>query len=262
MSEPYLNALADRYQVGFSRTQIAAEAAAVDAWLAFDSFAGDDEDEWRETFWMLTYLAASQINSMARVYLSRQLDAFGVGLPDGYPLSPEMGWFEEDFDRWATSPMVRSRWLVSEGMDAQDAIGDAATRVATLSSSVTRVAEEHAIRDLSDILQISEFGFELEVEIVPEQERSGLPRHDGRPRLRYRRITQQGACGFCRVAADRLYTEKAKEAHPFGNFHAMCRCTWRLTTEKEVQRWEPRYGGGEWRSVIKERATTSTGDTP
>ena len=57
-NEAVLDWLADAYQQGFSRIQIAAEAAAQDAWLNFDSFAGDDEDAWAEAFWAIILAAA------------------------------------------------------------------------------------------------------------------------------------------------------------------------------------------------------------
>lgn len=242
--EELLDRLADRYQQAYSRIQIATEQSAIDLWYTFDSFAGDDEDEWNELFYALIAGAALAGAGLMSAYLQAQFDALGLGLE--VP-SAEIDWLADDFDGWAHSPMLAARVAISEGDDPVGAMAAAATRVSVLSTSAIREAEQRALNDFLD-------GLTLETEFeYTEVDADGGETTQKAP-IRFRRITQDGACGFCRVTADRLYSEKARDASPLGSWHTFCRCTWRQVTPKEAAAWKPQYGGGEWRSVIEERA--------
>lgn len=252
-NEAVLDRLADAYQQSFSRVQIAAERAAQDAWLSFDSFAGDDEDRWSEAFWAILFAAAATASALAARYMQWQLDVEGipVQVPD-----PDLDWLSEDFDVWHTSPMIAARVAISKGADPVEAMGAAATQVTVLANAAIREAEQRSLDQIIDGL------FDLEVDVTYEEVDPTASREQAqaRPRAAFRRIPQDGACGWCRVVADRIYSAKAKKNHPLGAWHNYCRCTWRKVTAQEASEWKPRYVGGEWKSVVQERADLTTGD--
>jgi len=250
-NEALLDRLADVYQQGFSRVQIAAEQAAQDAWYSLDSFAGEDEDEWNAAYWAIVLGATAAATGLATAYLQYQLDLEGI---DFDVPSPDLGWLEEDFNVWKQSPMVASRIAISKGLDPAEALTAGATRVTRLAGTAVREAEQRALDEFIEGLS------DIEVEVTLEEVDAPKPKVK-KEKVSFRRITQQGSCGWCRVAADRLYSEKAKRDHPLGAWHEYCRCTWRKVTSGEAAAWEQRYAGGEWRSVIEERATvTQTGE--
>lgn len=244
MNEDILDLLADRYQQAFSRVQIAAEQAAQDAWFFLNSFSGDDEEEWFILLWPILLGAAQAAAGITTQYLQWQLDLEEI------PVTlevPDLDWLEDDFDVWKDSPMVAARAAVSE-MSPNEAVTAAATRVSTVISAAMRETEQRSLNQMIEQLGEIEFDIEVEVEEVEEPQRREAPS------VKFRRVPQQGACGFCRVAADRLYSQKARDDHPLGAWHTYCRCTWRKVTESEASRWEQRYAGGRWRDVIDERA--------
>lgn len=270
-NEVLLDYLADTYQQAISDIQIAAEQAAIDAWFATDSFAGEDEDRWTVPFWTLTLAATTAVAFATRAYLQQ------IGAVTGYMLPlpmPDLSWVREDFDNWATSPMVRSRWLVSEGTLPPDAMQDASERVSKLVSSVTREAEQ---RTLQEILGSVQWEISWTVEDGPDtvlfpQTEAELARAAAEARAngarvkqrgkgtKFKRIPQAGACGWCLVVADRLYSAAARDNHPTGQWHVHCHCTWREVTSKEAKAFKPRYEGGEWRTVVEQRASVTSGD--
>lgn len=251
-NEALLDRLADAYQQAFSRVQIAAEQSAQDAWYSFDSFAGEDEDEWSEVFWEIVLGAALVASGLVVNYMRWQLDVEGIDveLPD-----PDLDWFEEDFDVWRLSPMVASRIGVAGAVDPREAMRLGATRVVEVTNAAIREAEQRSLNQIIESLG------QIEVEVEFTEVEEGEPRRQKqRQKFAYRRIPQQGACGWCEVVADRLYTEKAKKNHPLGAWHDYCRCTWRKVTADEAAKFEPRLAGSAWKSVIDRRANVETGE--
>ena len=269
-----LDRMAAQYQQSISRVHIAAEAAAVDAWYQYDSFQGEDEEGWNATFWAIVLAASTSVSAISRAYLQNQLAYTGYAAP--LP-SPDLGWLDEDFSNYNLSPMVAARWRVSEGEDGSTAMVYGAQRAEKLLSAVVREAEQQTFEQMVRS-QVFEVSWEFEVDdraptiLFPDsQDRAdqlaATQMAEGRNMKRrgrdvkYKRIPQAGACGWCRVVADRLYSVKAKEASPLGAWHTYCRCTWRQVTAQEAAAFTPRYGDGEWRTVIDERFDeTETGD--
>jgi hypothetical protein len=247
-NEALLDRLADVYQQAFSRVQIAAEQAAQDAWYSFDSFAGEDEDEWNAAYWAIVSAATLTATGLAVSYLQYQFDAEGI---DFIVPTPDLDWLEDDFDVWKQSPMVASRIGISKGMDPVEAMTAGATRVTRHTGTIVREAEQRAIEDFFEELS------DIDVEVTYTEVDAPTTAKPKKVRSKYRRIVQSGSCGWCRVAADRLYGERAKRDHPLGAWHEYCRCTWRKVTASEAAAWEQRLAGGQWRSVVKERATVS-----
>lgn len=246
-SEALLDRLADAYQQGFSRIQIAAEAAAIDAWYSLDSFDSDDEEEWNAALWLIVSGAALAAAALVTGYIQRQFEADGISVvvPD-----PNLEWLEGDFDVWKASTGAAARIGISQGLDPRQAMEAGATRVSKLMSAAIRESEQRALDDFIESLG----DFDVEVTYT-EVDAPGEPRRrPGKVQAKWRRITQQGACGWCEVVADRIYSQKAKDAHPLGPFHNYCRCTWRKLTDREVKAFEPRLAGGEWRGVIDRRS--------
>ena len=264
-----LDSLAAAHQQGFSAIQIAAETAATSAWLQNPDVS--DEDGWSAKFWLIVFGAATAAAMQTREYLQRQMDYLGLAarLP-----APDLSWVREDFDGWATSPQVRARILLSEGMRYTDAAQNAATRVSKLTSAITRTAEQTTLDQMFESP-----AFEYSVEFIDERpdgvfviqspddldaaakqamaDGYQLTTRDRSPK-RWIRVTQGGACGFCRVTADRVYSDRAKGRG--SQWHTYCRCTWRLASPTEAREFTPQHGG-DWESVIEERANANeTGD--
>jgi hypothetical protein len=127
---------------------------------------------------------------------------------------------------WLRSPMLRERRLVAVGLPPSEARQRAAGYAGDLMTAEARVTERAAAT-------------------------ATYRQHwDTRAPLKYRRILEGGACGWCRVVADRLYS-----ADDSGKWHAHCRCTWRLITPAEAEAHEPKFTGDRWKDVINERAT-------
>jgi len=259
--------MAAQYQQAVSRVHIAAEAAAEDAWYSYDSIGSEDEDEWNLLFWGIVLAAATSVAIASREYMQNQLAYVGLAAP--LP-TPDMGWLEADFDNYKTSPMIFTRWQLSEGQDITTALFGGGSRASKLMSAVVRESEQRAFEQLidSDAFKISwEYRIDDEnlVPIFPaSQERADeLAKEKGAikraTKSKFKRVPQADACGWCKVAADRVYSYEAKQRHPLGAWHTYCRCTWRKMTSAEVAAFEPQYGDGKWRTVIKERFD-ETGD--
>lgn len=262
-----LDDLAATYQQGVSDIQIAAELAAIDAWFSFDSFDGSREAAWDSIFWPLILSSGTATAELTRAYLETQSAYVGVMLP--LPQVDIEGWLAEDYKSWSTSPLIRARWLISLGENVDDAFNDAAERASKLVSNSIRQAEQETFRQMVDSIEW-ELSWEYDDErpdapIFPGSEPElyaaiATEEAEGRPlspsKTQFKRITQAGACGFCRVVADKLYSPKAQQNRPTGSWHGYCRCTWRRVTPTEAQRFAPRYDESRWKSVIKERFET------
>ena len=259
-----LDSLAAAHQQGFSAIQTAAEAAATSAWMQNPDV--DDEDGWSARFWLIVFGAATASSSQTREYLQQQLDYLGLAarLPE-----PDLSWVRDDFDAWAVSPLVRARILLSEGAAFTDAAQDAATRVSKLTSAISRTAEQTTLDQMFDSPAF-EYSWEFVDErppgvfnirsldevgtLVDRVSADGyrVTQRYGSPK-RWIRVTQGGACGWCRVVADSVYSDRAKDRG--SQWHTFCRCTWRLAAPSEANEFTPQHRG-DWRSVIHERADT------
>lgn len=259
-----LELLASAHQRELSNIQIASEAAVEDAWLSLDSFDGDAEDQWSRTFLTITSaaVAASAISTWS--YLSMVNRYVGVSAP---LRRPSTGWFANDFAKWGALPIVRARTLSPEF--GPGAVAEVSETTRKLVTAATREAEQRAFTEIVDSIEwVSTFEYTDETpddrpvvddlgnlsDVVQRLNDEGYPttKRNGSA-LRWRRMTQSGACGFCRVLADRRYSDKAKDNKPTGAYHTYCRCTWRKITADESVQWQTRYDQTRWKDIIDER---------
>lgn len=260
-----LDEYAARYQQAYSSLAIAAEAAAVDAWLASNTL---NDDDWLPFYWVIVLGSASQAADLAAAYTDAQLDVLTAWRPPSVPVA-DLGWLEPDFAAWGATPTAHARWLVSEGMTADQAIVETADKVSRQMTSVLRAAENNAIDQILN--EADEFlvwdevaapddvvfdGRSLEAFMQDAAAQGYRTTKRTRQAMAWRRIPQGGACGWCRVVADRLYTDASARAGRA--WHNYCRCTWRLVTPDESREWKPTLAGDAWREVIKERADVPT----
>lgn len=244
--EMILDRLAQAYQSAFASIQVAAERAAMETWYQFGSFAGEDEEAWSEALWAIVVGAATAASYTTLSYVEAQWRAEGldVTLPE-----PDLDWLEDDFKVWHLSPMVAARIAVSRGATPQAAMSAAATRVTDVTTAVLRQVEQQALDTFLD--SIGEIQVDVDyTEVDPTVAPKGKA---DKPRVRWKRVTSPGACGFCVVTADRLYSGRAQKRSPLGPWHNYCRCTWRKVTEREAAAFEPSLSGGEWKDVIERR---------
>lgn len=252
-TEALLDRMADAYQQAFSRIQIAAEQAAQDAWYALDSYSSDQDEEWEAAFWLIMSAAALAAATLAVTYMQRQFDAEGIPVVLALP---SLDWFQDDFNDWKLSPMVAARINRADGLTREEAMTRGAERVSKLSTAAIRQAEQRA---LADFLADLKFEGEVELTQVPISRRQTRQRADTRVAevVKFKRVTQQGACGFCEVIADKLYTAPGAAALSpktlMGAWHNYCRCSWRKVTVREAEEFRPRLSGGEWRERITRR---------
>lgn len=151
-----------------------------------------------------------------------------------------------------SSPPVRMRSLVAEGMQYADALGNTAGYVRRLASTTARAAEQAGRAQRAAAV----------ADALPDDYYQGAGgklkrrRRKGPGGLRYTRVPDARACGWCRVVADRLYTE----AGVAGQWHGFCRCTWRLAVAADAQRLG-QLADYQWRDVIDQRAIPTPGPT-
>lgn len=267
--DPYvMDQMAAAYQQALSRLSIAAEMAVEDAWFSHDSFDSDDDEEWEAAFWAVVGTVGAATAALTREYV--QVMGAYVGIMATLP-SPDLDWLTEDFASWDLSPAIMARWRSSEGDDSREAIRVAGGRANKLTTAVLRRAEQETFEQMLGSFPF-EFSWEYEIDDTPnvpvfpatveEADRIATTRTDVKrtSRPKYRRMTQADACGWCRVVADRVYTARAFERNPLGQWHTYCRCTWRRITDSEARAFSPQYGDQQWRTVVTERFD-ETGDS-
>jgi len=136
------------------------------------------------------------------------------------------------------APPKRMNNLLSQGMDYADALETTSGYVRRLTTTTARSAEQAARAQRADAV----------ANALPDDYDSR--RRRGRKVLNYRRVPDGRACGWCRVVADRLYSEDGVS----GQWHAFCRCTWRLAVPSDSATLG-QYSRGRWEQVIDERAS-------
>lgn len=272
MNSRVLELMAAAHQSNLSRIQIAAEWAAEDAWLSLDSFDDEAEGEWNTLFWIISGAAVAAAAAATWSYMNTMNRYVGVAasLPN-----PTTAWFTKDFADWGRSPILRARAL--SGEFGERAVRETSPYVSKLVTAATRQAEQQTFADLIESIEwTTTFEYTEETpsspitdvtlgnidEVRRQAHADGYPttRRDGSA-LRWRRMTQAGACGFCRVLADRTYSDKAHTNNPTGAYHTFCRCTWRRITPNESRLWKSRYDDGRWEEIIDERFDDSTTTT-
>ncbi len=261
-----LDRLAIAHHYAFTRIQEAAIAAATALWLELASNSLTDEEAWLAGLWSVIEGSSRVSAYEATVYLQMQLDYTGIAprLP-----APDLEWLREDFESWAVTPIREAvRRLATEPDTAYETVvRETVPMVHRLTDTVLRTVELQTVDDL-----VASPAFAASTTFVgtrPEEQFRPLTTGEARilaDRLngkkitkQYMRVTQAGACGFCRVVASRLYSYGATLRGE--GWHHACRCTWREVTPDEASTWENPLAG-EWREVITERADTGEQETP
>jgi hypothetical protein len=209
------------------RTRFAAVLTAADQTLSrlYMAAAPVEEDEWTATATPVVQGMQEAVIGLAAGYTAAQLELF---LPDRR-ISPALDVADRVLvDRstsWLSSPVLRERKLLADGLDPIAARRQAAGYAGDLFVAEARVTERAAA-----------------TATYQQHWKTRQP-------LKYKRIVESGACGWCRVVADRLYS-----ADDSGKWHKHCRCTWRLITPDEASAHEPQYDNDRWRDVIGEPA--------
>ena len=135
------------------------------------------------------------------------------------------------------APPKRMNRLLADGLDYADALDTTSGYVRRLTTTTARTAEQAARAQRADAV----------ANALPADYDSRRSR--GRKVLNYRRVPDARACGWCRVVADRLYSEEGVS----GRWHAFCRCTWRLAVGGDAATLG-QYSRGRWEGVIDQRA--------
>lgn len=224
-----LNYLAAQYGDAWELLLDGADTAMRNLWLAVGGTSPEALALWEAQATVLMAGVTDAAASGAAAWLDLQVSAMGGQVPPATaivaPSSPAV----------ISAPPKRLLSHLAAGLDYAEAMLETANYVGRLTSTATRAAEQagRAAR-APDV-----------VEYVPRSRTARRRKQN----VLYVRVPDVRACGWCRVVADRLYTEEGVK----GSWHAFCRCTWRLATPNDMLNLG-QYDGGRWKDVIKERA--------
>jgi len=263
-----LDQMAGAYYGAYHTVLDNAERMAMAAWLGFDSYNGDDEDEWFAIFWLIISGAADAIAALVGGYISAQLNYLGVAQALSTP--DVSGLLSNQYDSYALSPMIRARYLVSLGIDPADAIQGALPRTNLLVNSALRVAEQEARYEAMQQASAQGVYFYTDQRpgfptVVPRSDADALATVDSleaqgfrmaakrRGELKWKRETTPGACGWCTVMASRLLSEASRQED--SGWHTNCHCEWRMVSTTEAKEWVDPYADGSWKAIIDRRST-------
>ena len=251
ISPAVMDRIAAQYQQSFTRIQNAAELAAQDAWFTHNSFEGAEDEDWEAAFWLILAAAGLATAALTTAYFQTQLDYLGIAPRFATPnISDEL---REEFDRYGSSPATRARFLISEGLDPDEAMAESVTRISKLTDVATRDAEQRVLGELMDQISVEttwEFvdldrpdqifhpGDSGDVDqLVTTLSPPYRMNKRGKGHLKWKRVPQMRACGWCQAMAGRLLTDETKERGE--GWHISCRCGWRQVTPAEAAAYEP-----------------------
>jgi hypothetical protein len=184
-------------------------------------------EEWTSTAVPLVQGLQVAVGSLAGGYMVSQLRVMdpSIGLAARVDLGEQL---VNPSTPWLRAPVLRERKLIAEGLDPVAARSQAARYAGDLMVAEVRATERVAAAD------------------------SYRKHWDSGEPLKYKRILEVGACGWCKIIADRLYS-----ADDEGDWHTHCHCIWRTVTPAEAGAHSPKYSKDQWRDVIDERSTAS-----
>lgn len=236
VTEDRLDALSRAY--GRQQTQLRTRSAAAARQLFVASAADGVPDPvvWGARYLRLVNAAQTATATAADVFVRQQVAVLtgemvastAVAVVEDLLIAPDTPWIG--------SPISRMRAVLADGQETVETAADAARLTATARDAAGRYAGQLMHNEVRA------------TERQAAVRSANLHWETGEP-LRWKRIPEPGACGWCRVVADRLYS-----ADFAGDWHTDCHCDWRMVTAAESNGWKPEYRGDSWRDVIKERA--------
>ena len=219
--------LAAAYQQTSSTMSEAVAISTARAWLAMGGVSTADHERFKR-WWRPTLRSASkQSASLSRRYVQSQAAIVAAGLVD---FNVEIDrWIDDQIDVFLDSTLSKLTWHLSEGLAYDEAMLAAGNWAGDTSDTMLRAAEMQAASGN-----------------YPTFKTTGQ-------QIMYTRVLQAGACGWCRVVADRMYSAESFNRARSGSWHTKCRCTWRMATASEAQQFQPNYNQGDWAHVIDRR---------
>ena len=241
--------LAAAYQTAQYRISTAAEDASLRLWRQQRPITDSDMSGWMLSWSALLAGYAAQQSALTRAYANASLSRFGTALSDVSSIDPFPTnvdeWLSSEQGRIAPaslreaarraagaiesgsgtvqdaalvdrltflhSPVIKTRWRVSEGAAFADAVEEVTSFVSGQAYNAGRVAESLVM------------------------DAANWPSFKNGTAMLYKRVPQAGACGWCQLVATRLYSLAAKKNAEKRPFHALCRCTWAPVTFDEAK---------------------------
>jgi hypothetical protein len=252
-----LDDLAGQYGQSFELLLDGADTAMRGLWM---EAATTDVAAWQQAAAPLVDGIQQAAAQGAATWVDVQAAAMGVPLPAPAAAAVPV----EAAPAVLGSPPLRLQTLLAQGMDYADAVAQTSNYVSRLTTTMTRTAEHagraHKTKQVASGIAKAVAGDDwkaaaaAEVAMNPEwaayYKKMGF-NPPGMPKapkmLLWVRVPDARACGWCKVVADRLYTEEGVK----GQWHAYCRCTWRLATPDDVV---GKYAKGEWQELIGQKA--------
>jgi hypothetical protein len=234
--EDRLDALARVY--GQRQTQLRTRAAAA-AERLFVASAADGipaADVWTERYVRLITASQRATATATDVYMRQQLAVIGETVSASRAVTDIADLLISPETRWVSSPLGRMGRVLAAGQQAVETAADAAALTVRARAEAARYA-----------------GHLVHTEVRATERQTATRAYNthwstSEP-LRWKRIPEAGACGWCRVVADRLYSAEFP-----GEWHTDCNCDWRMVTMAESNDWKPELRGDDWRDLITERA--------
>jgi hypothetical protein len=233
--EDRLDALARVYGRRSTLLRTRATETARQLFVATAADGVPDVAMWAPRYLRLVTAAQRASATAAEVYMRQQLALIGEGVASSAVIEVADLLVTAETP-WLVSPVSRMRKVLAAGQELVESAEDAAR--------LTAQAQAEAARYAGHLVQTE----------VRATERTAATRaysthwDSGEP-LSWKRVPEVGACGWCRVVADRLYS-----AEFTGEWHADCHCDWRMVTAAESSGWTPTLGRDGWRDVINDRA--------
>ena len=216
--------LAAAYQQTSSTMSEAVAISTARAWLAMGGVSDADNARFKR-WWRPTLASASkQSASLSRRYVETQASLLGLGLID---FNVEIDrWIDDQIEAFIDSTVLKARWNLSEGLAYDEAMLKAGDWAGGAADDMVRAAEMQAASGNYPLFKTTG------------------------QQVMYTRVLQAGACGWCRVVADRMYSAASFNRAQSGSWHTKCRCTWRMATPTEAAEFQPSLNEGEWAGVI------------
>ena len=247
-----LVALAAAYHAMTTRASEAAERAAMDLWFRIRPVTDSDMDGWIRAWDRILAAHQRTQRGLTESYLRQQLRLFGMQVPPTTTL-PASSRLADDLQRWANGPYAPqdmrdkandalSRMRAGEGTAADE---DFADRALNLHSPVIKHREalgaspaEQAARQIAANVTSQTFNAGRAAERRAMDR--AFPRFKNGQQMRYVRVPQAGACGWCQIVSTRVYSFDSFQAG--AQWHANCRCTWRALSPDEANLYTKTYG--------------------